>query len=110
MRQQGIWEPAARIMLGRVEPAAMTGAYSASKAALVSLIRTIALENKDRSISANSVLPATMDIASNRAGDPKADRTQWVQPAQVAALLVHLASDAGAQITGAAIPVYGKQL
>jgi NAD(P)-dependent dehydrogenase (short-subunit alcohol dehydrogenase family) len=51
-----------------------------------------------------------MDIASNRAGDPKADRTQWVQPAQVAALLVHLASDAGAQITGAAIPVYGKQV
>jgi NAD(P)-dependent dehydrogenase (short-subunit alcohol dehydrogenase family) len=35
---------------------------------------------------------------------------QWVQPAQVAALLVHLASDAGAQVTGAAIPIYGSQL
>ena len=38
------------------------------------------------------------------------DPLQWVQPAQVAALLVHLASDAGAQVTGAAIPIYGSQV
>jgi len=93
-----------------VEPAAMVGAYSASKAALVSLIHTIALENKDRGISANTVLPGTMDTPGNRGGDPNADTSQWVQPSQVAALLVHLAADAGAQITGAAIPIYGKQL
>jgi NAD(P)-dependent dehydrogenase (short-subunit alcohol dehydrogenase family) len=92
-----------------VEPAAMIGAYSASKAALVSLVRTIALENKDRCISANTVLPGTMDTPGNRAADPNADPSQWVQPSQVAAILVHLASDAGAQITGAAIPVYGRQ-
>jgi NAD(P)-dependent dehydrogenase (short-subunit alcohol dehydrogenase family) len=110
MRKQGSGRILAVASRQGVEPAAMTGAYSASKAALISLIRTIALENKDRSISANSVLPATMDTPANRAGDPKADRTQWVQPAQVAALLVHLASDAGAQITGAASPVYGKQV
>ncbi len=92
-----------------VEPAAMVGAYSASKAALVALIRTIALENKDRGVSANAVLPATMDTPANRAADPKADPLQWVQPAQVAALLVYLASDASAQVTGAAIPIYGRQ-
>jgi NAD(P)-dependent dehydrogenase (short-subunit alcohol dehydrogenase family) len=93
-----------------VEPGAMVGAYSASKAALVALIRTIALENKDRDVSANTVLPGTMDTPANRAADPKADPSQWVQPAQVAALLVHLASDAGAQVTGAAIPIYGRQV
>jgi len=80
-----------------VEPAAMVGAYSASKAALVSLVKTIALENKDAGITANSVLPGTMGPTQ-------------VLPAQVAALMVHLASDAAAQITGAAIPVYGTQL
>ena len=93
-----------------VEPAAMTGAYSASKAALTALVRTIALENKDRGITANTVLPATMDTPANRAAMPDADRSQWVPPEQVAALLVFLASDAAAAITGAAIPVYGGQV
>jgi NAD(P)-dependent dehydrogenase (short-subunit alcohol dehydrogenase family) len=109
MRQQGSGCILAVSSRQGVEPAAMVGAYSASKAALVSLIRTIALENKDRSISANTVLPAVMDTPANRASDPKADRSQWVHPSQVAALLVHLASDAAAEITGAAIPIYGKQ-
>lgn len=88
----------------------MVGAYSASKAALVALIRTIALENKDRCISANTVLPGTMDTPANRVADPKADPLEWVQPAHVAALLVRLASDSGAQVTGAAIPIYGRQV
>jgi NAD(P)-dependent dehydrogenase (short-subunit alcohol dehydrogenase family) len=109
MRQQGSGRILAVASRQAVEPAAMVGAYSASKAALVSLIRTIALENKDRCISANVVLPGTMDTPGNRASDPKADGSQWVQPSQVASILVHLASDAGAQITGAAIPIYGKQ-
>lgn len=110
MRRQG--EGRILVVASRqaVEPGAMVGAYSASKAAVVALVRTIALENKDHGISANTVLPATMDTPLNRAGDPKADRSQWVQPSQVASLLVHLASDSGAQITGAAIPVYGRQV
>ena len=56
------------------------------------------------------MLPGTMDTPANRATDPKADPLQWVQSAQVAALLVHLASDAGAQVTGAAIPICGGQV
>jgi len=110
MRRQGSGRILAVASRQGVEPAAMVGAYSASKAALIALVRCIALENKDRRISANTVLPATMDTPANRASDPKADTSQWVQPSQVAALLVHLASDAGAQITGAAIPIYGEQV
>jgi NAD(P)-dependent dehydrogenase (short-subunit alcohol dehydrogenase family) len=88
----------------------MVGAYSASKAALVSLVRTIALENKDRGISANVILPGTMDTPANRAAMPGADPTKWVQPAQVASLLVHLATDLASQISGAVIPVAGSEL
>lgn len=110
MRQQGSGRILAVASRQGVEPGAMVGAYSASKAALVALIRVIALENKDRGISANTVLPGTMDTPGNRAANPTADPSQWVQPSQVAALLVHLASDAGAEITGAAIPIYGRQL
>src|ERR1035437_8855628 len=109
-RQQGDGRILAVASRQAVEPGAMVGAYSASKAALVALVRTIALENKDRGIPANTVLLGTMDTPANRAADPKADPLQWVQPAQVAALLVHLASDAGAQVTGAAIPIYGRQV
>ena len=96
--------------LTAIEPHAGLGAYVTFKAALTTLIQTVALENKDSGLTANLVLPGTMDTPGNRAGDPNADGSQWVQPSQVAAILLHLASDGGAQITGAAIPVYGKQV
>jgi len=91
-------------------PGALVGAYSASKAALVSLVRTVALENKDAGITANVILPGTMDTPANRKAMPGADVSQWVQPASVASLIVWLAGDAGKDVTGAAIPVYGKGL
>jgi NAD(P)-dependent dehydrogenase (short-subunit alcohol dehydrogenase family) len=93
-----------------VEPAPGAALYAASKAALVSLIRSIASENKDRSISANVILPGTMDTPVNRKADPKADYTKWVQPSQVASLLVALAADSASQISGAVIPIYGAEL
>jgi NAD(P)-dependent dehydrogenase (short-subunit alcohol dehydrogenase family) len=92
-----------------VEPAANISAYSASKAALVSLVRTAALENKELGITANAILPGTMDTEGNRKADPHADPLQWVPPKMVAEVAVFLASEAAAQITGAAIPVYGRQ-
>ncbi len=92
------------------EPAATLGAYSASKAALVSLVRTIALEGKPFNISANAILPGTMDTPANRASMPQADPSKWVQPSQVASLLVHLASNEASQVTGAVVPIYGGEL
>jgi NAD(P)-dependent dehydrogenase (short-subunit alcohol dehydrogenase family) len=91
-------------------PGATVGAYSASKAALVSLVRTVAIENKDAGITANVILPGTMDTPANRSAMPGADVSQWVQPASVASLILWLAGDAGKDVTGAAIPVYGRGL
>jgi len=91
-----------------VQPAANAGAYSVSKAALVSLVQTVALENKDKNIRANVILPGTMDTPANRAAMPKANFEKWVKPANVADLVVMLAGDIGGEITGAAIPVYGQ--
>lgn len=91
-----------------VDPQAGTGAYSASKAALVSLIRTAALENRDSGITANVILPGTMNTEANRKSNPDADVSQWVPPADVARIATFLTSPEAAQITGAAIPVYGK--
>jgi NAD(P)-dependent dehydrogenase (short-subunit alcohol dehydrogenase family) len=91
-------------------PGASVGAYSASKAALVSLIRTVAIENKDAGITANVILPGTMDTPANRKAMPDADTSQWVQPASVASLIVWLAGEAGKDVTSAVIPVYGRGL
>jgi NAD(P)-dependent dehydrogenase (short-subunit alcohol dehydrogenase family) len=91
-------------------PGAGVGAYSASKAALVSLIRTIAVENKDSGITANVILPGTIDTPANRKAMPKADITNWVQPAAIASFIVWLASDAAGDMTGAVIPLYGRGL
>jgi NAD(P)-dependent dehydrogenase (short-subunit alcohol dehydrogenase family) len=90
-----------------VEPGANVGAYSASKAAMVSLIKTIALENRDAGMTANVILPGTMDTPANRKAMADADFSKWVRPATVASLMVWLAREAGKDVNGAAIPVYG---
>jgi NAD(P)-dependent dehydrogenase (short-subunit alcohol dehydrogenase family) len=110
MRQAGSGRIIAIGSRAAENPGATVGAYSASKAALVSLIRTVAIENKDHGITANVILPETMDTPANRKEMPGADTSQWVQPASVSSLIVWLAGDGGKDVTGAAIPVYGRGL
>ncbi|HLK34846.1 MAG TPA: SDR family oxidoreductase, partial [Terriglobales bacterium] len=93
-----------------LDPGPTMAAYNASKAALVSLTRTVALENKDAGITANVILPGTMDTPGNRQSDPQADFSKWVQPSTVASLIVWLASDEAKDVNGAVIPVYGAAL
>jgi len=110
MRAQGSGRIVAIGSRAAVEPSKGVGAYSASKAALVSLIKTVALENKDRNITANVVLPGTMDTPANRAAMAKADFSKWVPTSQVAKLLLHLVSDDASAVNGAVIPIYGGEL
>jgi NAD(P)-dependent dehydrogenase (short-subunit alcohol dehydrogenase family) len=90
-----------------VEPQALLGAYGSSKAALVALMHTLALELKSHNVTVNVVLPGTMDTPANRAAMPSADPGTWVHPAQVAKVILWLASEDAGQMTGANIPVYG---
>jgi NAD(P)-dependent dehydrogenase (short-subunit alcohol dehydrogenase family) len=39
---------------------------------------------------------------------PKADPSKWVAPESIARLLVWLTSDQARDISGAAIPIYGR--
>jgi NAD(P)-dependent dehydrogenase (short-subunit alcohol dehydrogenase family) len=88
-------------------PGPAVGAYSASKAAMVSLIQTVALENKDAGLTANVILPGTIDTPTNRKAMPNADTSQWVRPSTIASLMLWLTGDAGKDVNGAVIPVYG---
>jgi NAD(P)-dependent dehydrogenase (short-subunit alcohol dehydrogenase family) len=93
-----------------LEPGAGVGAYSASKAALVSLMRTAALENQDAGMTANVILPGTMDTPANRKAMAGADFSKWVRPEAIASLIVWLCGEGGKEINGAAIPVYGSDV
>ena len=86
------------------------GAYSASKAAMVSLVRTIAAENRDAGLRANVILPGTIDTPANRKGMPGSDFTKWVRPAAIASLILWLAGDSGREMNGAVIPIYGSDI
>lgn len=107
MRKTGKGRIIAIASRAAVEPAAGIGAYSASKAAMVSLVRTVALENKDVGITANVLLPGTMDTPANRKAITNADVSKWLQPANIAGRITWLARDAGKDVNGAVIPVYG---
>ncbi len=53
------------------EPHANLGAYVTFKAALSTLVQTVALENADAGLTANVILPGTMDTPANRRAMPK---------------------------------------
>lgn len=106
MRQSGGGRLIAIGSLAAIEPHASLGAYATFKSALTMLYRTIALENQDKNITANVILPGTMDTPGNRAAMPGADPSKWVQPADVTKIALLLAGDEGAQINGALIPVF----
>lgn len=80
-------------------------AYSASKAAVARVTESMAAEYRGQGITVNSVLPGTIDTESNRKAMPKADFSKWVAPEAIAQVMVFLASEAGAVINGALIPV-----
>ena len=91
-----------------VEPSPNYAAYAVSKAALVALVKNVAAEGTQFGVTANVVLPSTIDTPQNRAAMPQADFSRWVTPESIAKVIVYLASVAAADISGAVIPVYGR--
>jgi NAD(P)-dependent dehydrogenase (short-subunit alcohol dehydrogenase family) len=83
-------------------------AYAASKAALLRTIEALAAELRDSGVTANTVLLSTLDTPQNRAAMPNADFAKWLPPEQVARTIAFLCSDAGGEVSGAAIPIYGR--
>jgi NAD(P)-dependent dehydrogenase (short-subunit alcohol dehydrogenase family) len=87
---------------------AKSGAYAVSKAGVLVLTETIAEEVKKLDINVNAVLPSTIDTLENRKAMPQADFTKWVQPAEIATVIMGLVSDDMRPVSGSAITVYGK--
>jgi NAD(P)-dependent dehydrogenase (short-subunit alcohol dehydrogenase family) len=115
MRERG-WGRIVAISSG----AAKTGlrgqvAYSASKAGLLGMVKTLAAENVHRGITANAVLPGM--VATEKVGAmpdevlerlmPLLPSGRMVEPAEIAAAVSYLCSDEAAQVTGQEIAVDG---
>lgn len=89
-------------------PGARMAPYCASKATVVTLTEVLALECAETGITANCILPGTIDTPRNRSDMPDADHSKWVPPEDLAAAVIHLANPSSRSINGAIVPVYGR--
>jgi NAD(P)-dependent dehydrogenase (short-subunit alcohol dehydrogenase family) len=91
--------------LAATQPHAGFSAYVATKAALHSLVQSVALENRGLDITINAILPGTIDTAMNRQAMPDADRSRWLSPQKLALLCAQLLGDPEGTMSGALLPL-----
>lgn len=82
-------------------------AYAASKAGLIRFVESLSEEVKDFNINVNCIMPSIIDTEANRKTMPNADFSKWVQPQDLANIVLFLCSEDSKAITGSAIPTYG---
>jgi NAD(P)-dependent dehydrogenase (short-subunit alcohol dehydrogenase family) len=89
-------------------PAAGMSAYTAAKAGVAALTRSLSEEVRKEGILVNAVLPSIIDTPANRAAMPGADVARWPKPEELAQAILWLASPDNLLTSGALVPVYGK--
>jgi len=107
LRKSGAGRLIAIGSLTAAQPHANLGAYVVPKVALAMLVQTVALENADAGLTANVILPGTMDTPANRKSMPDADFSKWAKTDDVADLVLSLADEQAKHLTGLAIPIEG---
>jgi NAD(P)-dependent dehydrogenase (short-subunit alcohol dehydrogenase family) len=91
-----------------VRPFPGAAGYITAKAAVLAFVDAMAAEYKPDNIRVNAVLPSVIDTPANRADQPGADYGTWVNPAEIADVILFLSTDNSGVVSGAHIPVYGK--
>nr|WP_106315692.1 SDR family NAD(P)-dependent oxidoreductase [Actinoplanes italicus] len=91
-----------------VSPFPGAAGYVTAKAAVLAFAAAVDVEYRKRNVRCNTVLPSVIDTPANRTAMPDADHDRWVSPAEIAEVVLFLASDASAPTSGAQIPVYGQ--
>jgi len=83
-------------------------AYATAKAAVIAFARAVAADYRDDGVRCNTVLPSVIDTPANRTAMPDADVQKWVEPEEIARVILFLCSEESASTSGAEIPVYGR--
>ncbi len=83
--------------------AAKMAAYAAAKAAVVSLTHSLSAELVAEGITVNAVAPSILDTEANREAMSDADRSTWLQPQEVAAVLDFLTGPDAGIVTGSVL-------
>jgi NAD(P)-dependent dehydrogenase (short-subunit alcohol dehydrogenase family) len=110
--------------INSIAPRANAAAYCASKAALLQLTRSLALELAPRQIRVNCVCPGIVDtpltdLFLNQSDDPEALRLEYAgsnplrrmaDPSEIASSVLFLASDESRFVTGTSLVVDGGAL
>ena len=92
--------------LAAIEGAARNEAYAATKGAVISMIKSVAVEHARYGVRANAILPGWIatDMTAGAQGNDKFNDAvikrvpvrRWGQPADFGGMAVYLASDASA--------------
>ena len=110
--------------VGNFIAATKSSAYGASKAGMMALARSLALEGAPYGIRVNAVCPGVIDTPMNernlaRSEDPEAMRRSWYEitplgrlgtPRDVAQAILFLASDESSFVTGLPLVIDGGRL
>lgn len=100
-----------------IKPAGRLAVYGATKAAMMNIAKSAAMENAQYNITVNTILPGVIETDRNKAALEDKDFAEQLKnqipmhrfglPWECAELIAFLASDKAAYITGAEIPVAG---
>lgn len=104
MRKQGYGRIVTVGSITANNPAPQLAAYCASKSAVATLTQAIAAETAGSDITANAVLPSTIDTPNNREAMGTDQVDEWVKPESIAKGICFLAFDAPKDLRGALLP------
>lgn len=82
-------------------------AYALSKGLVHHLAELVNAQGRDKRIDATVLVPSTIDTPANRAAMPQADPSRWVPPQDIAEAIAFVLSDAGRQLRGTVLKLYG---
>jgi len=118
MRQRGFGRIVNISSMNGIKGQAGQANYAASKAGLIAMTKTIALETASHGITANCIAPGFIDTVMTRAMRPDVREGELAKvpvgragkPEEIANLAAFLLSDEAAFITGETISINGGQL